>query len=156
MFILKNVWRIFTHDLKNIRKNWVALIIVGGLIFLPSLYAWLNIYASWDPYGQTELIPVGIVNEDEGETVRGEEIDVGKELVDTLKDNKSLDWNFLKRDEAMEKLEKGDLFATVVIPKEFSKNLGSVIEENPEKATVEYYVNEKLNAIAPKNHRKRC
>lgn len=150
MFILKNVWRIFTHDLKNIRKNWVALIIVGGLIFLPSLYAWLNIYASWDPYGQTELIPVGIVNEDEGETVRGEEIDVGKELVDTLKDNKSLDWNFLKRDEAMEKLEKGDLFATVVIPKEFSKNLGSVIEENPEKATVEYYVNEKLNAIAPK------
>lgn len=150
MFILKNVWRIFTHDLKNIRKNWVALIIVGGLIFLPSLYAWLNIYASWDPYGQTELIPVGIVNEDEGETVRGEDIDVGKELVDTLKDNESLDWKFLKRDEAMEKLEKGDLFATVVIPKEFSKNLGSVIEENPEKATVEYYVNEKLNAIAPK------
>ncbi len=147
---MKNVWRIFTHDLKNIRKNWVALIIVGGLIFLPSLYAWLNIYASWDPYGQTELIPVGIVNEDEGETVRGEDIDVGKELVDTLKDNESLDWKFLKRDEAMEKLEKGDLFATVVIPKEFSKNLGSVIEENPEKATVEYYVNEKLNAIAPK------
>lgn len=150
MFILKNIWRIFTHDLKNIRKNWIALIIIGGLIFLPSLYAWLNIYASWDPYGQTERIPVGIVNEDEGETVRGEDIDVGKELVDTLKDNNSLDWKFLERDEAMEKLEKGDLFAAVVIPKSFSKNLGSVIEEQPEKATVEYYVNEKLNAIAPK------
>src|SRR5699024_12707469 len=57
---------------------------------------------------------------------------------------------FLEQDEAMDELEKGDLFATVIIPKNFSENLGSVIQEQPEKASVEYYVNEKLNAIAPK------
>src|SRR5699024_12700541 len=61
-----------------------------------------------------------------------------------------MDWQFLEQDEAMDELEKGDLFATVVIPKNFSKNLGSVIQEQHEKATVEYYVIEKLNAIAPK------
>lgn len=147
---MKKVWHIFAHDLKNIRTNWVALVIIGGLVFLPSLYAWLNIYASWDPYGQTDRIPVAIVNEDEGETVRGEDIDVGQELVDTLKDDDSMDWKFLNQDEAMKKLEKGDLFATVLIPKDFSRNLGSVIKAEPEKATVEYYVNEKLNAVAPK------
>src|SRR5690625_5267284 len=150
MFNLKNILRIFTHDLNNVRKNWVALVIIGGLVFLPSLYAWLNIYASWDPYGQTDRIPVAIVNEDEGETVRGEDIDVGGDLVDTLKDDDSMDWQFLEQDEAMDELEKGDLFATVIIPKNFSENLGSVIQEQPEKASVEYYVNEKLNAIAPK------
>lgn len=147
---MKKVWRIFSHDLKNIRTNWVALVIIGGLVFLPSLYAWLNIYASWDPYGQTDRIPVAIVNEDEGENVRGEDIDVGQELVDTLKEDDSMDWKFLNQDEAMKKLEKGDLFATVLIPKDFSRNLGSVIKAEPEKATVEYYVNEKLNAVAPK------
>src|SRR5690625_758998 len=150
VFNLKNILRIFTHDLNNVRKNWVALVIIGGLVFLPSLYAWLNIYASWDPYGQTDRIPVAIVNEDEGETVRGEDIDVGGDLVDTLKDDDSMDWQFLEQDEAMDELEKGDLFATVIIPKNFSENLGSVIQEQPEKASVEYYVNEKLNAIAPK------
>src|SRR5699024_5638851 len=64
MFEMKNSWKIFSNDIKHVGTNWVALVIIGGLIILPSLYAWLNIKASWDPYGQTEQIPVGIVNED--------------------------------------------------------------------------------------------
>lgn len=150
MLIMKNSWKIFSGDIKNVGTNWVALVIIGGLIILPSLYAWLNVMANWDPYGQTEQIPVGIVNEDVGETVRDDEIDVGGELVDTLKEDNSLEWHFLKRKDAMEQLEKGDLFAVVVIPEDFSKNLGTVIEADPQKANVEYYVNEKLNAISPK------
>lgn len=131
-------------------KNWVALVILGGLIFLPSLYAWLNITASWDPYGQTDQIPVGVVNEDQGATVRDEEIDVGEELVETLQDNDSMQWEFLHKEEAMDKLEKGDLFAVILIPENFSESLGTVVKTEPEKANVEYYVNEKINAIAPK------
>src|SRR5699024_10515942 len=150
MFEMKNSWKIFSNDIKNVGTNWVALVIIGGLIILPSLYAWLNIKASWDPYGQTEQIPVGIVNEDLGETIRDEDVDVGKELVDTLKDNDTMEWHFLNRESAMDQLEKGDLFAVVVIPEDFSQNLGTVIKPDPKKANVEYYVNEKLNAIAPK------
>ncbi|HLR66982.1 MAG TPA: YhgE/Pip domain-containing protein, partial [Virgibacillus sp.] len=147
---MKNSWKIFSNDIKNVGTNWVALVIIGGLIILPSLYAWLNIKASWDPYGQTEQIPVGIVNEDVGETIRDENVDVGGELVDTLKDNDTMEWHFLNRKSAMDQLEKGDLFAVVIIPKDFSQSLGTVIKPNPRKANVEYYVNEKLNAIAPK------
>lgn len=147
---MKNIWRIFTTDWKNIGTNWVAAILIGGLILLPSLYAWFNIAASWDPYGQTDQIPIGVVNEDEGATVRDEEIDVGKELVDSLKDNNSMDWQFVNRKEAMDKVEYGDYFAVIIIPKDFSEKLGTVISDNPEKANVEYYVNEKINAIAPK------
>lgn len=147
---MKNSLRIFMTDIKKLSKNWVALIIIGGLIFLPSFYAWFNIKASWDPYGQTDQIPVGVVNEDEGATVRGESIDVGKDLVDTLQENKAMDWRFTDRKTAMEEVEYGNYFAVIVIPKDFSKQLGSVMEDNPEKANVEYYVNEKVNAIAPK------
>lgn len=147
---MRNSLKIFINDLKNIGTNWVALLIIGGLVFLPSLYAWLNIYASWDPYGNTDQLPVGVVNEDKGEVVRDEDIDVGEELVDTLKDDDSMDWTFTDRESAMEQLEEGDLFAFIVIPEDFSKKLGTVVEAHPEKAKVEYYVNEKLNAIAPK------
>src|SRR5699024_7587482 len=150
MLEMKNSFNIFSNDLKNVGTNWVAIIILGGLIILPSLYAWLNILASWDPYGQTEQIPVAIVNEDEGEVLRDEEIDVGNELVDELKENETMDWHFLSREEAMDELEAGNLFSVIIIPEDFSEKLGTVINVEPEKANVEYYVNEKLNAIAPK------
>lgn len=51
---MKNSWNIFKTDIQNISRNWVAAILIGGLVFLPSLYAWLNIYASWDPYAKTQ------------------------------------------------------------------------------------------------------
>lgn len=147
---MKNIGNIFRTDMKNIRKNWVAAVLIGGLILLPSLYAWFNIAASWNPYGQTNQIPVGVVNEDTGAMIRDQEIDVGNTLVKSLKNNDDMDWKFVDRDVAMDKVEYGDYFAIIVIPEDFSKKLATVISDNPEKATVEYYVNEKINAIAPK------
>src|SRR5699024_7051577 len=139
--------------MKNIGINWVAAILIGGLVLLPSLYAWFNIAASWDPYGQTDQIPIGVVNEDTGATVRGEEIDVGQELVDTLKDNDTMDWKFVDKETAMDNVEYGDYFAVIVVPENFSENLSTVIENDPQKATVEYYVNEKINAIRSEERR---
>ncbi len=147
---MKNSIKIFTKDWRSIGTNWVAAILLGGLIVLPSLYAWFNIGASWDPYSQTDQLPVGIVNEDRGATIRDEEIDVGGELVNELKGNHRLDWHFSDRAEAMDKLEYGDYFAVIVIPEDFSAKLGTVINDKPDKAEVKYYVNEKVNAIAPK------
>ena len=147
---MKNSWSIFTNDLNNIRKNIVTVIVLSGLIFLPSLYAWFNISASWDPYGQTDELPVGVVNEDEGTVIREEVVDVGDELVTTLKENDAMNWQFFNEAEAMTQLEKGKLFAVIIIPENFSKRLGSVVEKQPQKAEIEYFVNEKINAIAPK------
>jgi putative membrane protein len=150
MIQMRSSLQIFLQDLKNIVTNWVAAIIIGGLIVLPSLYAWLNIQASWNPYGQTDQIPIAVVNEDVGATLRDEKINVGKELVTELKKNKSLGWQFVSRSKAMDRLEYGEYYAVIVIPKNFSEKLGTVLNKQPEKAQVEYYVNEKINAIAPK------
>src|SRR5690606_919551 len=145
-----NIMNIFKTDLRNTITNWAAAIIIGGLIILPSLYAWFNIAAMWDPYSLTGNLPIAIVNEDVGATVRDDEIDVGKELVQELKNNPSMEWHFTDRQEAMEKVEYGDYFAVVIIPPDFSEKLASVISDHPEKAKMEYYVNEKLNSVSPK------
>lgn len=147
---MKNSWVIFKTDIQNISRNWVAAILIGGLVFLPSLYAWLNIYASWDPYAKTDQIPVAIVNEDTGAIVRGEQLNVGNQLVDTLKDNRDMNWSFTSRKSAMEQVKYGDFFAVIIIPNNFSEKLASVVSDNPQKADIEYYVNEKINSIAPK------
>ncbi|OEH55255.1 phage infection protein [Oceanobacillus sp. E9] len=143
------MWNIFSTDVRKTGTNWVALIILGGLLILPSLYAWLNIKAAWDPYSQVDEVPVGIVNEDVGAEVRGEDIHVGDELISTLKEDNSMNWQFDNREGAMEHIENGDYYAVIIIPEDFSEKLGTVTTGNPEKANVEYYVNEKVNAITP-------
>lgn len=141
---------IFLNDIKNTLTNWAAAVVVLSLILLPSLYAWFNIKASWDPYGNTNQIPVGVVSEDQGTMVDDKEIHVGDDLIKTLKSNNSFEWHFLNRNQAMKEVKSGDLYAVIVIPSDFSKKLGTVISDQPTKATVEYYVNEKVNAISPK------
>ncbi|MGG0643086.1 YhgE/Pip domain-containing protein [Sporosarcina gallistercoris] len=147
---MRNIFTIFKRDVRNISKNWVAAVLIGGLIFLPSLYAWLNIYASSDPYGRTDKLPVAIVNEDKGAEVQEKHIDTGAEIVSTLKKNPSMEWHFVSKKEAMDGVEYGDYFAVMVLPDNLSEQLASVVSGNPQKAEIDYFVNEKLNSIAPK------
>ncbi|MEK4426078.1 YhgE/Pip domain-containing protein [Solibacillus sp. FSL K6-1523] len=147
---MHKVFTIFKRDVRNISTNWVAAILIGGLILLPSLYAWLNIYASSDPYSKTDKIPVAIVNEDKAVDLQGKHIDTGAQIVSTLKENPSMEWHFVSRQEAMEGVEYGDYFAVMVLPSNLSEQLATVVSGEPEKAEIEYYVNEKLNSIAPK------
>lgn len=139
----QHVFQIYTKDIRNIVTNWVVAIIVGGLIFLPSLYAWLNIYASMDPYAHTSNMKIAIVNEDTGTTVRNEAINVGNEVIENLKTNESFTWELENEQQAMEHLKNGDYFAMIVIPNDFSQKLTSILTEQPTKAHIDYYVNEK-------------
>ena len=50
---MKNIWAIFKGDVKRIRKNVIAMIVIVGITVVHSLYAWFNIAASWNPYENT-------------------------------------------------------------------------------------------------------
>ncbi|MFJ7839655.1 YhgE/Pip family protein [Lysinibacillus sphaericus] len=146
----QHVFRIYKSDILNIVSNWVVAVIVGGLIFLPSLYAWLNIYASMDPYAHTANMKIAVVNEDDGTTIKGEDLNIGKELMSNLQANNSFSWYFLPRKEALDSLNNGDYFAVLIVPNDFSEKLTSILTDQPTKAHIDYYVNEKINPIAPK------
>ncbi|MBB6691516.1 YhgE/Pip domain-containing protein [Cohnella xylanilytica] len=141
---------IFARDLRRLATNPAAAVIVAGLIVLPSLYAWFNIGASWDPYAQTGSLPVAVVNQDAGTTLRGTPINAGKEIVTALKENPKIGWVFTDEADAMRGVERGGYYAAILIPAEFSARLATVLEDVPRQAEIDYYVNEKINAIAPK------
>lgn len=147
---MKQIWRIYKTDLRNVAKHWAAIVIVVGLMILPSLYAWFNIKASWDPYGNTKEVPIAVSNEDAGSNLRGKDINIGNEIVDSLKKNKNLGWKFVDEKQAIYGVERGDYYASITIPKDFSEKIATVLDENPQKPELDYYVNEKVNAIAPK------
>ena len=148
---MKNIIEIFQNDIREIFRKTRTWIVIIGLILLPSMYAWPNILSAWDPYGHTNNIKVAVVTEDSGAEVSGQKVNLGENLVEGLKNNKNLDWQFVSnKQEAEEGVRIGDYYASIVIPQNFSEDLTSVSRGFPKKATIEYTVNEKINAISPK------
>lgn len=148
---MKNIIEIFRNDIKEVFRKTNTWIIIVGLIFLPSMYAWPNILSSWDPYGHTNNIKVAVTSEDAGATVDGKELNLGNSLVEGLKSNKNLNWQFVSnKEEAENGVRIGDYYASIVVPKNFSQDMTSVSRTEPKRATIEYTVNEKINAISPK------
>lgn len=149
---MKDAIKIFRRDIESIYKNYAAFIVVIALCILPSLYAWFNIKASWDPYSQeaTHELKVAVVNNDIGATLNGENVNLGQEIIDNLKNNKQMGWQFVTEEEANKMIKEGKYYASITIPQNFSKDLTSIVTENIKKGDIIYTVNEKINAIAPK------
>ncbi|TPF92679.1 ABC transporter [Bifidobacterium sp. UTBIF-68] len=137
---------------------------------IPSLYAWFNILANWDPYSATGNLQVAVANEDRGTSneLVGK-LNAGDQVVSELKDNHQLGWRFVdSEDDAISGVETGRYYAAIVLPKDFSESLvdsvtggstgastgestsGSTGGTNSKHPQIRYYVNEKKNAIAPK------
>lgn len=149
---MKTIFNIYKTDIKNIVTNYAAFITIVALCILPSLYAWFNIAASWDPYAKeaTSQIKIGVVNNDDGANIEGKEINMGDLIVDKLKENDLMGWQFVDEYEAKQMLEQGKFYATITIPEQFSKDITSIVTSNIKKGDIIYKVNEKINAIAPK------
>ena len=121
------------------------------MAFVPALYAWFNIVGFWDPYSQTSHIRVAVANEDEGATKdQIGTVNVGAMLETQLKQNDQLGWHFVSADEARAEVERGDSYAAFVIPASFSRDLTGIVDGTYVKPNIQYYVNEKNNAVAPK------
>ncbi|EJO5349475.1 YhgE/Pip domain-containing protein [Clostridium botulinum] len=147
---MKKVFEIFVRDLKNIAKHPAAIIVVIGLCFIPSLYAWINIEACWDPYANTGNLPIAIVNKDEGMMFKGKYTNVGNNIVKNLKTNKKMGWVFVDEWQANYGLNEGKYYALIEIPSNFTTGLTSLTTTDPQKPNIIYRVNEKANAIASK------
>ena len=149
---MNNILKIYKDDIKKIFTNYAALIVFIALSILPSLYAWFNIKASWDPYGKeaTSQIKIGVVNKDKGAELKGEFKNIGNQIIDQLKENDVMGWQFVSEKEAVKAVEEGSYYAMITIPEEFSENILSLITDDIKKGKIIYTVNEKVNAIAPK------
>lgn len=141
---------IMKNNFKGAFSNPIVVIVLIGVIILPSLYALLNIQACWDPYGNTGDVPFAIANLDEGASFNDKDINVGKELVKDLKNNDKFEWTFVSEDDLRKGVYNGTYYAGIVIPKNLSENIVSITGDNPQQAKLEYIVNMKTNPVATK------
>ena len=150
--LMKNILKIFIGDVKRIRKNVIAMIVVIGVLVVPCLYAWFNIAASWDPYNNTGNLKVAVASVDEGYTgsLIPIEMNVGEQVISALRENTQMDWVFTSKEKAMEGVKSGQYYAAIVVPKKFSTQMMSLFSDQIQKPEIIYYSNAKENAIAPK------
>ena len=147
---MKKIFSVFRLDLKSLTKNLIVFVVVIGITILPALYAWFNIAANWDPYSSTGELPFAVCTLDKGYEFKGLKINAGEKIVENLKQNDKMGWTFVDEDDAKKGVEDGKYYAAVVIPEDFTENLLSVTTGGFKQANLQYYVNEKKNAIAPK------
>ena len=141
---------IMKKNFKGAFSNPIVVIVLIGVIIIPSLYALLNIQACWDPYGNTGDVPFAIANLDDGASFNDKDINVGKELVKDLKKNDKFKWTFVSEDDLRKGVYNGTYYAGIVIPKNLSENIVSITGDNPQQAKLEYVVNMKTNPVATK------
>ena len=128
-------------DKKKIMK-WVIII---AIIIIPVMYSFFYLKAFWDPYGNLKDMKIAIVNLDEGD---GND-NIGNELVKTLEDKDVMTIKELKNsDEAQKGLVNQDYYATITIPKDFTKTLNNAANSDRQMATITYSPNQKNNYLA--------
>ncbi len=141
---------LFLAQINPLKRNVAAALVCLGLLLLPPLYAWFNIGANWSPYDLTSNLKVAVTSLDEGAEVEGVKVNVGDEIVDALKANDAIGWQFVSYDEGQAGVNSGEYYAALVIPKEFTETLTGFLYGHTEQARIDYYINEKENAISTK------
>ena len=141
---------LFLAQINPLKRNVAAALVCLGLLLLPPLYAWFNIGANWSPYDLTPNLKVAVTSLDEGAEVEGIKVNVGDEIVDALKANDAIGWQFVSYDEGQAGVNSGEYYAALVIPKEFTETLTGFLYGHTEQARIDYYINEKENAISTK------
>lgn len=148
---MKNIGRLFVLDWKRIFKSPFAFLLIAALVVIPSLYCWFNVWALWDPYSNTQDLKVAVYSADRATTFQHKQIAIGRELIDQLHHNKKLGWRFVDSKQAVVSgVRSGKYYAGIVVPKRFSKDLLTIVDGKLQKPKLHYYVNEKINAVAPK------
>lgn len=147
---MKKVMEIFKRDISRLVKSPAAIIVAVGMCIIPALYAWFNIAANRDPYGNTANIKVAVANNDVGAENKKRTLDAGQQILDQMEENNDLGWVFTDEEDAVDGVKSGKYYAAIVIPETFSADLLQIEDGTLGSPEITYYVNEKRNAVAPK------
>ena len=149
---MRNILRLTGRDIRHATSNVMAVIVVFGLVVIPSLFTWFNVIASWDPFSNTKNLTVAVASADEGyqSDLVPIRINVGEQVLSALRANDDLDWVITTEDDAIDGTKSGAYYAAIVLPPSFSADMMTFYTDGSERTSLAYYTNEKKNPLAPK------
>ena len=138
------------QEWKKLISNKILLAVTIAVIIIPAIYTTLFLGSMWDPYGNAGQLPTAVVNHDKPVVFEGKTLNLGKDLMEELKGNNSLDFCFPSDEDAEDGLRNGRYYMVITIPENFSESAASLTEEAPEKMVLRFKTNPGTNYIASK------
>ena len=146
-----NISAVIRSDVRRLSRSVVTVICVFGLALVPCLYAWFNIMSNWSPYtsDSTKNLKIAVASSDAGTDFVGMKLNVGDIILEKLKANDQIDWQFPDSVQGvMDGLYAGDYYAGLIIPEDFSASILGFTDGEMDHPEIIYYDNQKMNAVA--------
>lgn len=131
-------FQLFGKELQSLKNRKGLLVALIGVMLIPIVYVAVLLSATWGPYDNLDNLPVAFVNKDAGGVSGGQAINVGEDLMETLKESNSLGWHFVTEEEAMAGLENQEFYLVVEVPEDFSQKVTTVLDANPQVPELRY------------------
>ncbi|HFI0256014.1 TPA: YhgE/Pip family protein [Streptococcus suis] len=139
-----------SEKVKNFFKKPMTLITIFGIACVPALYNISFLTSMWDPYGRLDQLPVAVVNQDQSATFQDKTLTIGDDMVDSMKESKSLDFHFVSEDDAEKGLADGDYYMVITLPEDLSEKASSLLTDQPESLTISYQTSKGHSFVASK------
>jgi putative membrane protein len=143
-----SLWTVMRIEWRRMWRNRLVRAGMAAACVLPLLYSALYLWAFWDPYGKLDRLPVAVVNQDLGGTLDGKHVNYGKDLVDSLVDQKDLDWHAVTQAQAQAGLSQGRYYMELRVPSSFTKDVLSVTSNRPRRAQLVFIPDQGRNYLA--------
>ncbi|WP_312951901.1 YhgE/Pip domain-containing protein, partial [Streptococcus parasuis] len=139
-----------SEKVKNFFTRPMTLITIIGIACVPALYNVSFLTSMWDPYGRLDQLPVAVVNQDQSATFQDKTLTIGDDMVDNMKESKSLDFHFVSEKDAESGLEQGDYYMVITLPEDLSEKASSLLTDQPEHLTISYQTSKGHSFVASK------
>jgi len=148
---VNGIWELFRADLRRATSNVMSVIVLCGLIVIPSAFTWFNVIGSWEPFDNTKNLKVAVASVDEGYTspLIPMHLNIGSIVESALRANDQLDWVITSKEDAIAGTESGEYYAAMVLPKDFSERMLTFYTAGSQRTEIDYYTNDKSNPLAP-------
>lgn len=129
------------------RGRRIAYIVLACLIPAVLLIAIFN-FIQYEQQAATKNIPVAVVNNDQPASNNGQMINMGQQVVNTLKKDHQVKWKFVSENKAKKQLANGDAYLEIELPKNFSKNATTVLAKHPQVSLIKLHESKRNNFLA--------
>ncbi|MGM7679641.1 YhgE/Pip domain-containing protein [Microbacterium sp. A94] len=148
---MRGIVQQFRSDLRRVTSNVMAVIVLCGLVVIPSAFTWFNVIGSWEPFNNTKNLKVAVASVDKGYTspLIPIHLNIASLVESALRANDQLDWVITTKEDAIAGTESGEYYAAMVLPEDFSERMLTFYTAGSQQTKINYYTNDKSNPLAP-------
>ena len=126
------------------KEKILKILIFAVVLLIPIIYSFFYLKSYWNPYGTLSDMKIAVVNLDSGKDDKNQ----GNEFVQSLKDSATFNICEVSKEDANDGMEKGNYYATIEIPENFTACLESGATTDKQVAQITYRPNQATNYLA--------